>query len=441
MTEFFLQYFIINESDILFIVVGKLTYSEQLLINKIKIEAKKQNKDRIFIIHNLQEFITKKQVEDYIKNTLLKCSTFNLNSRTWITTKKDNDEIQEDKILEKKENEKEDSNEVKKEDEKEIINEEKELNNLVNNENNINIDNLNKNDDNIPLNENNLKIHNDNININNEIPKEQINEIKDDNNINPENEIVDINEKNADDEGQFENIHFTEILRNGTKKLEVYHLIMANEDYEEVQVYNKYVYNFIENLYNLVPEPKTFDVFDKVKDDFKKLSVDMLNENIKTFLLTKNEDIIKDKVIKLEQKDKLKLKRCYIDELGFSLFKTGNFEPKYNCFKPDENTLEIRLEIPGNCTCNFSNKIEQDKTIIIVKGKKDKDKKPENIKDNIYNIREFTDFEVIIPLKVEDYPINKPKQEKPIIKNGVCIIQYELISKVEEQSFEVDEKI
>ena len=166
MTEFFLQYFIINESDILFIVVGKLTYSEQLLINKIKIEAKKQNKDRIFIIHNLQEFITKKQVVDYIKNTLLKCSTFNLNRRTWITTKKDNDEIQEDKILEKKENEKEDSNEVKKEDEKEIINEEKELNKSDNNENNINIDNLNKIDDNIPLKENNLKIHNDNININ-----------------------------------------------------------------------------------------------------------------------------------------------------------------------------------------------------------------------------------------------------------------------------------
>ena len=36
MTELFLQNFIIKESDILFLVVGKLTYSEQLLINKIK---------------------------------------------------------------------------------------------------------------------------------------------------------------------------------------------------------------------------------------------------------------------------------------------------------------------------------------------------------------------------------------------------------------------
>ena len=38
MTELFLQNLIIEVSDILFIVVGKLTYSEQLLINKIKME-------------------------------------------------------------------------------------------------------------------------------------------------------------------------------------------------------------------------------------------------------------------------------------------------------------------------------------------------------------------------------------------------------------------
>ena len=89
MKEIFLQNFIIKESDILLIVVGKLTYSEQLLINKIKVESQKQNKGMIFIIHNLQEFRTKEQVENYIKNTLLKCSTFNLIKRTWISTKKD----------------------------------------------------------------------------------------------------------------------------------------------------------------------------------------------------------------------------------------------------------------------------------------------------------------------------------------------------------------
>jgi hypothetical protein len=77
-TEFFLQNLIKNISDILLVVVGELTYSEQLLIQKIKVESKKQNKKRIFIIHNLKEFRTKEQVEDYIKNSLLKCSLFDL---------------------------------------------------------------------------------------------------------------------------------------------------------------------------------------------------------------------------------------------------------------------------------------------------------------------------------------------------------------------------
>ena len=29
-------------------------------------------------------------------------------------------------------------------------------------------------------------------------------------------------------------------------------------------------------------------------------------------------------------------------------------EPKYNYFKPDENTLEIRLEVPGNVNCDVN---------------------------------------------------------------------------------------
>ena len=58
---------------------------------------------------------------------------------------------------------------------------------------------------------------------------------------------------------------------------------------------------------------------------------------------------MKNKIIKLNlEKEKLILKKCQMDELGFSFFKTGDFEPKYNYYKPDEKTLEIRLEVPGN---------------------------------------------------------------------------------------------
>ncbi len=90
-TENFIQNLIINLSDMLLIVVGKITFNEQRLINKIKNElvnfnnnsnSQNQNsrpkKQQIFIIHNLLNFQTKKQVKEHIENTLLKSASFNL---------------------------------------------------------------------------------------------------------------------------------------------------------------------------------------------------------------------------------------------------------------------------------------------------------------------------------------------------------------------------
>ena len=78
-TELFLQNYIIYNSDILIVVVGILTYSEQKLLNKIKneIQRAKLNKT-LFIIHNLMTYTSIKQVEEYIDTILLKSETFNL---------------------------------------------------------------------------------------------------------------------------------------------------------------------------------------------------------------------------------------------------------------------------------------------------------------------------------------------------------------------------
>ena len=87
-TELFLQNYIINSSDILLIVVGILTYSEQKLINKIKV-LHRQNKNNkpLFIIHNLMTFTSRKQVEEYINEYLLKSVTFTLEEAHKISTK------------------------------------------------------------------------------------------------------------------------------------------------------------------------------------------------------------------------------------------------------------------------------------------------------------------------------------------------------------------
>ena len=224
MTELFIQNFLIKVSDILLIVVGKFTYSEQLLINKVKVEAKKQNKGRIFIIHNLQEFRTIEQVQNYIKNELTNFATFELKKRTWITTEKDKENIQENKEL----------------------------------------------------------------NGNN--PEQKI-KIK---------IIEKINEQIVKEDSKLSDVHFTEILNYGDKKkLEVYHLIIANEDSEAGKIYNHYAYNFLENVYNLISEPTKFDIFEQVKENFKNLSDTILNDNIEDVSFTENEKILEYKVMKL----------------------------------------------------------------------------------------------------------------------------------------------
>ena len=87
-TELFLQNYIINYSDILIIVVGVLTYSEQKLLNKIKNEIKKAKLNKtLYVIHNLKTYTTIKQVEDYIKDILLKNATFDLQKQQKISTK------------------------------------------------------------------------------------------------------------------------------------------------------------------------------------------------------------------------------------------------------------------------------------------------------------------------------------------------------------------
>ena len=101
--ELFLQNFIIKNSDILLLVVGYLTYSDQLLINKIKEECKNKGKDRLIIVHNLKTLRKKEHIEQYINNILINSSTFHLIKKRFIDIK-ENENKKEDKIKENKNN-------------------------------------------------------------------------------------------------------------------------------------------------------------------------------------------------------------------------------------------------------------------------------------------------------------------------------------------------
>ena len=49
-TELFLQNYIINTSDILIVVVGILTYSEQNLINRVKTEIQRTRLKKLYML-------------------------------------------------------------------------------------------------------------------------------------------------------------------------------------------------------------------------------------------------------------------------------------------------------------------------------------------------------------------------------------------------------
>ena len=78
-TELFLQNYIIYNSDILILVVGILTYSEQKLLNRIKTEIKKMKINKpLYIIHNLITFVDINEVKTYIEKYLMESATFKL---------------------------------------------------------------------------------------------------------------------------------------------------------------------------------------------------------------------------------------------------------------------------------------------------------------------------------------------------------------------------
>ena len=329
-TELFLQNYIINTSDILIVVVGILTYSEQKLLNRIRTEIQRAKlKKTLYVIHNLITYTSINQVKEYIEDYLLKSATFHLEKGHKVST-----------------SEKQDSGDY-------------------------------------------------------------------------------YYEKNSDPH--------------------IYHLIYANEGSEAGNYYNNYTLKIIENSYLNVIDLKNFDIIESIKNRFIEISKEIIK--IDNDYLLKIEDFCNNdndnyKCIKLKDEKEITLKKCLIDELGFSILKASGFEPNYNFYKhKTDNKIIIRVEAPGNCQIKSKIEYRGENTIIQLSGAKKQDIEPEKLEDNLFNIREYGDFIVDIPLKTEDY---KLLNEKPIpqYKNGLFIIEYKLDNKTKEsQVFKSGEEV
>ena len=323
-TELFLQNYIINNSDILIIVVGILTYSEQKLLNRIKTEILKLKKNNkishkpIYIIHNLITYKTKDQVEEYINDFLLKSATFDLKKGHKIGTT-----------------------------EKEVV-----------------------------------------------------------------------------------GSYYYEKLNQ-----EIFHLIFAHDGSDAGNIYNKFTLDFIEKSYQSVINLKSYDVIETVKNYFINLSKDIFEKTEKPITIDNFEN--ENNLIKLKTAN-ITLKKCLIDELGFSNLKANGFEPTYNYYKK-ENKIILKIEIPGNHTLTSNIYHLGEFNCIKINGSKNKDKEPKDPKENIDNTREFGKFTINVPLRAEEYPIKnmEPKIDK---KMGVIFLEYELEDKSKEVEIKTNEE-
>ena len=329
-TELFLQNYIINTSDILIVVVGILTYSEQKLLNRIRTEIQRAKlKKTLYVIHNLITYTSVNQVKEYIEDYLLKSATFHLEKGEKVSTSENQDSG--DYYYEKE-----------------------------------------------------------------TFPK-------------------------------------------------IFHLIYANESSEAGNFYNNYTLKIIENSYLDVIDLKNFDIIDSIKNRFIEISKDIIEKNNDNHLKIDdfcNNDNDNYECIKLKDEKEITLKKCLIDELGFSNLKASGFEPTYNFYKhKTDNKIIIRVEAPGNSQIKSKIEYRGENTIIQLSGTKEKDIEPEKLEDNIFNIREFGDFVVDIPLKTEDYKIVN-ENPTPQFKKGLVIFEYKLDNKSKEsQIFKPEEEV
>ena len=224
---------------------------------------------------------------------------------------------------------------------------------------------------------------------------------------------------------------------------DIFHLIFANEGSEAGNYYNNFALEFIEKTYQSITNIESFDVIKLLKKRFIKVSKDLIEKNGNCTSITKD-DILDDESIFKEKNFRLKkdngeivLKRCFVDELGFSNLRSNGFNPFYNVYKK-ENKIILKFETPGNVSLSYDCNIQGSYNIITIKGQKKLDKDIANDKDNIINNREFGEFTIKIPLRLSEYRLSNesPKIQR---KEGITCIEYGLCNNsIIHASFYVD---
>jgi hypothetical protein len=218
---------------------------------------------------------------------------------------------------------------------------------------------------------------------------------------------------------------------------EITHLIMAQEGTEAGRYYNESAIEFIRHFGNTVVNSQPFNIIEKLKDYFCKVSETILkfensNEKKKVEINTEEQSekikpndiqLIQDKEkgekLKLNYENDLNLETFYGDDLITDTFGDPKFTPKYYIISNDPEYVKIYLDCPGkteikDIEIKFPN---QQLTTVTIKGKRAK-------QNNKTLGKKFGsgEFELKIFLKKKDGEINKEATIETI-DNGFRLIK------------------
>lgn len=214
---------------------------------------------------------------------------------------------------------------------------------------------------------------------------------------------------------------------------EIIHLIMAQEDTEAGDFYNEAAIEYIRQTGKIITNTKEFDVIEKLKTFFCKVSdsiltFDDINEKInpKNIKLIQNKDKNKDKnknvqKLKLEYNKGINIETFYGDIIN-DTFGEPKFTPLYHIDSSDQDYLKIFLDCPGICIIkDVDVSYPNQQTKVVIKGKREK----QNIKTMG---RKFGsgEFELKITLKGKNGYIKKIGEIKDPI-DGFYEIRFERI--------------
>ena len=208
------------------------------------------------------------------------------------------------------------------------------------------------------------------------------------------------------------------------KDKELIHLIMAKYDTEAGDYYNDSAIDYIRKTGDTVLNTKEFDIIERLKEYFCKVSETILKFENPGEKITK--DMIKvdnqngqEKLV-LNYKKKIELETFYGD-LFSELSRNPKFIPEYHIISNDEKYVKIYLECPGEIDyIKAEVTFHDNNTKVEIRGKREKIQK-KTLGRNFGS----GEFELKIPLKGKDGDLNGKIDKIEELKNGFYLFKFE----------------